>query len=178
MRTGNVIQLITGDLIQLALQGQFDIIAHGCNCFHTMGAGIAKQIATKWPIVLQFDRTMTQRGDYDKMGTNIIVPVMMHSIVTENKGFVLDIVNMYTQYRYDQPSPGCKIPFDEYAFIMCLRKLAVRAECKDLYPHVARVGLPLIGAGLAGGSEQRTIQLIQQELDFRDMHVSIVKLPK
>lgn len=32
---------IKGDLIKLALEGEFDVIAHGCNCFCTMGAGIA-----------------------------------------------------------------------------------------------------------------------------------------
>ena len=36
---------IDGDLIRLAKQGTFDVIAHGCNCFCTMGAGIAPQMA-------------------------------------------------------------------------------------------------------------------------------------
>ena len=37
-------KIIKGDLIKLALQGEFDVIVHGCNCFCTMGAGIAKSI--------------------------------------------------------------------------------------------------------------------------------------
>ena len=36
-----MIKYIKGDLIKLAQKGKFDIIAHGCNCFCTMGAGIA-----------------------------------------------------------------------------------------------------------------------------------------
>lgn len=32
---------IKGDLIQLALANEFDVIIHGCNCFCTMGKGIA-----------------------------------------------------------------------------------------------------------------------------------------
>ena len=33
-----------GDLIEMAVCGDFNLIAHGCNCFCTMGAGIAKGI--------------------------------------------------------------------------------------------------------------------------------------
>ena len=32
---------VKGDLIKLTLEGEFDVIAHGCNCFCTMGSGIA-----------------------------------------------------------------------------------------------------------------------------------------
>lgn len=39
---------IEGDLIQMALNGDFDIIAHGCNCFNTMRSGIAKTIIDTW----------------------------------------------------------------------------------------------------------------------------------
>lgn len=33
---------IQGNFIHLAQNGEFDLIVHGCNCFCTMGAGIAK----------------------------------------------------------------------------------------------------------------------------------------
>lgn len=36
---------VNGDLIKLAKRGEFDVIGHGCNCFCTMGAGIAPQMA-------------------------------------------------------------------------------------------------------------------------------------
>ena len=36
---------VDGDLIKLAKEGMFDVIAHGCNCHSTMGAGIAPQMA-------------------------------------------------------------------------------------------------------------------------------------
>jgi O-acetyl-ADP-ribose deacetylase (regulator of RNase III) len=35
---------IEGDLIDLAKRGHFDVVTHGCNCFCTMGAGIAPQM--------------------------------------------------------------------------------------------------------------------------------------
>ena len=42
-------KIIEGDLIQLALDGEFDLIIHGCNCFCSMGAGIAKSIREIFP---------------------------------------------------------------------------------------------------------------------------------
>jgi len=39
-----MIRYVDGDLVQMAKEGKFDVIAHGCNCFCAMGAGIAPQI--------------------------------------------------------------------------------------------------------------------------------------
>ena len=39
-------KIISGNLITLALEGHFDVIVHGCNCFGVMGAGIAAQMQT------------------------------------------------------------------------------------------------------------------------------------
>jgi O-acetyl-ADP-ribose deacetylase (regulator of RNase III) len=35
---------VVGDLIQLALNGEFDVIIHGCNCQCVMGKGIALSV--------------------------------------------------------------------------------------------------------------------------------------
>ena len=40
---------IKGDLIKLAQAGEFDVIVQGCNCFNTMGSGLAKQIKAEIP---------------------------------------------------------------------------------------------------------------------------------
>jgi O-acetyl-ADP-ribose deacetylase (regulator of RNase III) len=40
-----MINYTDGDLITLAKSAKFDVIAHGCNCHSTMGAGIAPQMA-------------------------------------------------------------------------------------------------------------------------------------
>jgi len=40
---------ISGDLISLAREGRFDLIAHDCNCFCTLGAGTAKWINAEFP---------------------------------------------------------------------------------------------------------------------------------
>ena len=59
---------VYGDLIDLALQGKFDVIIHGCNCFHKMGSGLAPKIRAVFPCAWQAD-LQTEFGSKDKLGT-------------------------------------------------------------------------------------------------------------
>lgn len=55
---------LKGDLIALALEGEFSVIVHGCNCQCAMGKGIAKTIKTRFPEAYQAD-LKTKKGDRD-----------------------------------------------------------------------------------------------------------------
>ena len=79
---------INGDLLKLAKDGEFDVIAHGCNCHNQMGAGIARQIREQFPEAWFVDQ-LTIPGDKLKLGT---ITIAKH----EN----LIIANCYTQYNY------------------------------------------------------------------------------
>ena len=103
---------IKGDLLELAASGAFDVIAHGCNCFCTMGAGIAKSIAAQYPQALEADRR-TPKGDRAKLGTCTFAEVPM----PYGK---LTIVNAYTQFHYH--GRGDKTDYE--AIRSCLRWLA------------------------------------------------------
>lgn len=59
---------IDGDLIALAKEGRFEVIAHGCNCFCKMGAGIARGIKSAFPEAFETDK-QTKKGDREKLGT-------------------------------------------------------------------------------------------------------------
>lgn len=61
-----IVKYIKGDIVALFLQG--NIIAHGCNCFHTMGSGVAGQLARAYPKILEIDKTTTEYGSRDKLG--------------------------------------------------------------------------------------------------------------
>jgi hypothetical protein len=61
----NVVQ---GDLLQMALAGRFDVIIHGCNCLCAMGKGIALSIKQQFPEAYDADRR-TERGARAKLGT-------------------------------------------------------------------------------------------------------------
>lgn len=138
---------VKGNLITLAEQGEFDVIVQGCNCFETMGSGIAREIREKYPLAYQADLDYSVSGDYSKLGN--------YSVMLGKEVRVpFDIVNAYTQYDF---SRGHDV-FEYVSFAMILQKLAYE------YP-LARVGFPMIGCGLAGGNEPRIMAMIQKFSD-------------
>ena len=149
---------IQGNLVDLALDGTFDVIIQGCNCFNTMGAGLAKEIKEKMPEVWQVDQE-TQKGNIQKLGNFSFV---------HYKELNLRVLNCYTQYRYGRNhEDGDEMPVDYEAITLCLRKI------NNLFPGKS-IGLPLIGCGLAGGNWNIVEKIIEKEL--KDMVVTIVKL--
>lgn len=50
-----MMKTVHGNLIKMALEGKFDVIIHGCNCFNTFGAGIALQIKRIFPDAYEAD---------------------------------------------------------------------------------------------------------------------------
>ena len=134
-----------GDLLRLANEGEFDVIAHGCNCFCTMGAGIAKGVAAQFPQALEADR-QTPKGDRAKLGTCSLAQI-------ETAHGKLTVVNAYTQFHYR--GRGDKADYE--AIRSCMRRLA------EHYRHT-RIGLPKIGAGLAGGDWPRIERIMDEEL--------------
>jgi len=133
------LKVITGDLLDLGRNNEFDIILHGCNCFNVMGAGIAAQIAQQFPDA-QLADAETIRGDAGKLGT---YTVGMHGRLV--------ILNCYTQYGTS--STGADV-FEYTAFERVLDKISHRFG-------KWRIGLPLIGMGLAGGDEGRIVPMIE-----------------
>jgi len=142
------LKYVNGNLLDLFQQGEFDVIAHGANCFNTMGAGIAGQIAVRFPEAQQVDNTTTP-GDLLKLGS-LTVALTDYGL----------IFNLYTQYQ-----PGKNL--DYTALRLSLRKMARMIRGKKY-----RVGLPKIGAGIAGGNWQKIEKIIAYEL--RHENVTIV----
>ena len=130
--------IIKGNIISLAESGLFDVIIHGCNCFHTMGAGIAKEIATKYPEAYSVDKQYTTKGDKTKLGG------YTHVQVTSANGHKFTIINAYTQYYYGRPKKNSE-PLVDYTAVGSVFSLI---RCN--FGHL-RLGYPKIGAGLAGG---------------------------
>lgn len=142
-------RVIEGDLLELALAGEFDVIVHGCNCHCTMGAGIAKSIKARFPEAHAADLA-TSKGDRDKLGT-----ISFAEIERPHHSFV--VVNAYTQYNWR--GPGKKVDYD-----------AVRTAMQRVRHTFGgkRIGYPLIGAGLAGGDWDDIAPIIDTALDGED----------
>ena len=145
---------IKGDLIALALAGEFDVIIHGCNCFCTMGAGIARQIMETFPQAWEADLTSLS-GDRRKLGSYTKARVF-----TETS--TLFIVNGYTQFHYE--GEGVLADYDAIATLF--RRL------KQDYSGL-RFGYPKIGAGLANGDWDIISGIIDSALEGED-HTLVV----
>lgn len=128
-----------GDLLDMAKNGDFDIIIHGCNCWNVMGAGIAKQIRDQFRDAVIAD-SVTKAGDIKKLGNFTWAQV----------GDLL-IINAYTQYHTSKTGEDV---FEYDAFKLVLRKIL------HILPNT-RIGLPYIGMGLAGGDAVRIMETIE-----------------
>ena len=139
-----------GNLITLAQKGQFDVIVHGCNCHCTMGAGIAKTIKDAFPEAYAAD-CQTVKGDRNKQGTCSVAECTIPA------GKVV-VVNAYTQFHWH----GRGVKADYEAIRSCM------AWIKHTF-HGKRIGIPKIGAGLAGGDWKRISGIIEEELAGEDV---------
>jgi O-acetyl-ADP-ribose deacetylase (regulator of RNase III) len=136
---------LKGNLIDMAENGDFDVIVQGCNCFNTMGGGIAREIRERYPHVAAVDGK-TVRGDYNKLGN-----WSSENVILKNGTITFDIVNAYTQYNMSQ---GTDV-FEYTAFELILQKLLHTYGDK-------RIGFPYIGMGLAGGNAEHIIDMIEE----------------
>lgn len=149
---------VRGDLITLAKRGDFDVITHGCNCRSIMSAGIAV------PMNHHFD---CSQFPMELSGPSIM---KLGNIEWQNKIIYDDgknkksvwVVNSYTQ---NHPRVDLK-PLDYEALTLCMKKINAQFSGKH-------IGLPQIGAGLAGGDWNRIKKIIQDELKDCDITVVI-----
>jgi O-acetyl-ADP-ribose deacetylase (regulator of RNase III) len=165
-------QEIEGDLIALAKHGKFDVITHGCNCLSNMGAGIAPQMAKAFDVdKFQMEAegpSILKLGNIDYetfvLGENAVWSLA--GFKNNQNEPTLSVVNSYTQFKYGKNhTDGVSKPLDYEALTLCMRKINHTFKGKH-------IGLPKIGAGLAGGDWNRIKKIIQTEL--KDMKVSVV----
>lgn len=127
---------IKGNLIKLALAGEFDVIAHG----------------------LKGDINKLGNIDYEYFTDKIdyIRKSNPNDLYTDD--VLVIVVNAYIQYHYGKNhSDGVSKPLDYEALTLCMRKINHNFKGKH-------IGLPQIGCGLAGGDWEIVKEIIQTEL--------------
>ena len=175
---------VDGNLLDMAEQGKFDIIVHGCSCQNRMESGIAKQIRDRYPKAYMVDQ-LTQKGDSGKLGcfTQAHVNGVTFSPPMETFGFPIgsidryntDIVktrysftvlNAYTQegYGYDED----EVYVDYEAVSRVFKQVKLLYDMNPMAPM--RIGIPMIGAG-KGGGDWTVIENIVNDLNFSDLTV-------
>jgi len=152
---------IKGNIIQLAKEGEFDMIIHGCNCFCKMGKGIAKSIKEHFPEAYKAD-CITKIGDRSKLGT------YSHEYI---KDYDLYVINAYTQFDYNR----FKKTFNYDALEMVLKRLNRDIRLRNIFDFgmKTKIGYPKIGSGLAGGDWNRISKIIDRSLEGLD-HTLVV----
>lgn len=161
MDTSEFLTYTEGDLLVDAFK--YDVIAHGCNCFNSMGAGIAAGVAKLFPLATETDAKTTS-GDKQKLGQ-----VTFAKFESEDQG-ELTVVNAYTQYH-----PGSKEQGYEKEKSIQIREWAIRKSMQKIKSMFSgkKIALPLIGAGIAGGDWLRIERIIREELLGEDVTIVI-----
>lgn len=149
-----IVNEIQGDLIELAKAGEFDAIAHGCNCLHAMGAGIAAGIAKEFPEAYKAD-CETRHGDKSKLGD-----VSIAAVKRFKETFF--VINAYTQFNLGRDGSYHAI------------KLAFRNI--NSFFDGRHVGIPLIGCGIAGLEWASVRAIIEKECP--DVDITVVHYKK
>ncbi len=133
-------EMIRGNLLEAGER----VIAHGCNTRGVMGAGIAGQIAKRWPEVLLANRLMYR----DHFPPGAIQPVRLNP---DRLGTTPEyVVNLATQI---DPGPCARLHLVRLAF----SNLAEWCACAGVH----RVAIPQIGCGIGGlswGEVEPTIE--------------------
>ena len=134
-----------------------DAYAHQCNCFTTMGAGIAKSLAAQFPEVNAADAA-TVRGDISKLGT------FTKAVVTPTS----TVYNVYGQYSTSRLMRTTNYP----ALFSGLR-----AVMEDMVKNgKSTLGIPYIGCGLARGKWEEVEPFIKVLADKYNITVTVFSL--
>jgi hypothetical protein len=179
-------KIIKGDLIDLALHDRvFDVVAQGNNCFCRQSAGISLQMVkvfqTDNPNYYKLEE-ITTRGDVNKLGQIDFALHLDFSIETLYKYNVNQLLELQKHYKslfvvncYTQFAPGTnplfpkQPPVDYNAMAMCFTKM------NYLFKGL-RIGLPLVGGGLAGGNAETIKNLMNYH--FKDCDLTLVLYDK
>lgn len=152
-----MIKIINEDL----LTANVDAIAHQVNCMGVMGAGLAKQIRSRYVYV--YDRYL--RACELHHHSDLLGKVQTIKTVLPNEPYV---INMFAQEFYGKD----KRYTDYDALYTCLTKVKefmLRNKLKTL-------GLPYgLGCGLAGGSWKIVYELIRDAFGDSDITIYICK---
>jgi O-acetyl-ADP-ribose deacetylase (regulator of RNase III) len=134
------------------------IVAHGVNCQHAMGSGVAKAIKEKWPAV--YEQFMKAPKGKKMLGVASIVTIRD----------TLYIANLYTQNMYGYGG-------GKYASVE-----AVRQSLSDVIILADYYSLPLfipkIGCGLGGLDWDKEVKPVLENLNtfFDQVKINVCEL--
>lgn len=153
-----ILRYVEGDIFPHVAKKdtEYDVFLHGCNCFNTMGKGIAPQVAAIFPSAEKADKR-TVKGDIHKLGNYSRAKIASNG---------LEVINAYLQYDFAKVA-GKGGRFVEYTAIR-----EVFTKMNELYAG-KRMAIPKIGAGLAGGNWELIAHIIDSVTPDLDITVFV-----
>lgn len=144
-----MIEFVEGDIFEV----EGDVLCHQVNCFGVMGAGIAKKIRDKYPMVFDFykETCYQYKGNYKSLlGICEIVDIRKYDSKSK---FVANLYGQQDIY------PRNEVHTDYDALGIALQKLYVFCLDNDLNTIL----IPdMIGCGLAGGDRNVVLEIIKK----------------
>ena len=131
-----------------------DLIAHGCNCRQTMGAGVAKYLSQLYPEIRRADRHFHPQGANDRLG--LIDVIEVHTIPERSIRYV---ANCYTQRNIGH---GLQVSYS--AIAKCMQALHKTTLEKNL-----SVAMPKIGSDRGGGDWDTIANIIDRSFVNREV---------
>lgn len=155
------VQIIQGNLLDWP--NGANLILHGCNTLGgVFGAGVAKQIAERYPLALQADIDAAAEGA-NRLGLFSVAKI-------DDKR----IVNVYIQDQIGTDSR--KVNYE--AVYTALETLRDSLENAAKEGRKYTVAMPWIGCGLAGGSRRIIEAMVRELFDKSQITVYIVEYSK
>lgn len=150
-----MIEVKNGDIFN-AFNDGCNVICHQVNCQGSMNAGLAKEIAKRWPEVKRdYQDLCMENGINRLLGTYIFTPI-------EEGG----IVSIFGQAYYGRDKNRCYTSYGALAHAFHLIH-----ECL----YVKKIAVPYgIGCGLAGGNWNVVMKIITNEFNYADRGPDVV----
>ena len=133
-----MLKIIEGNLFDYAEKGS--LIAHGCNSQGVMNAGFAKEIRRRFPLAY-----LEYYDAYKHGGTKVGAYILVYC-----NNFA--IFHAITQLYYGKTGVDY---LDYKALESTMKHTAIHSNSYDTPVH-----LPLIGGGLAGGNQERIMNIL------------------
>jgi O-acetyl-ADP-ribose deacetylase (regulator of RNase III) len=133
------------------LDARHGIICHQVNCQLIMGAGLAKQIRTKYPVVFGEYKKMKKLPPKRRLGQCQIVEVIPRELF---------VANLFGQFDF---RPRGVVHTDYTALTKAMNELSMwhKEKCHPKFP----IWIPYkIGCGLAGGDWNTVLDIISLQL--------------
>jgi len=125
-------------IVQDVTEIETGVVAHGVNCRHVMGSGVALAIKNKWPKAYNAYMKIPEEEQQKMLGAAQIVELTELGTFFPQKLFV---VNCFTQldYGYQQGAERTKYA-DETAIYNSLKKTFGLAKSEDLPLYLPKIG--------------------------------------